>query len=239
VGYSYTVFAVDFEKLKQFRTGDQALYQHIAPKCKDAVESVAEYLEDGYEWASDDDGDSDGGIIGKVLSIFGKKKQEVEEPKTDIGDEAISGEEALRHLILGGDFVSYGGTAYGYLFEAVLGQIGKRLDADGWESLRSSSNWDGEIEKALNKSGIKLALDGMMIGRGAPIAFPHGDDFPYLGHFTPEECKLLASQFESLDTKKAGAYTVSPEYGEIALNTMRNWFKECSDKGLGLVTFYY
>lgn len=241
VGYSYQVFAVDFAELKRLGKGDQALYEKLAPGCAEQIESVQEYLDEAFEFAQDDeDDDSGGGFFGAVASIFGKKKEkEPPKPAPALGDKPITGEEALRHLILGGDFVSYGGTAYGYLFESICEQIGERMDNEGWCSLRSSSNWDGEIEKALKKSGVKFPFRENLMGRGGPIDFPQGDDFPYMGHFSPEECKEFAKELANLDPAAAGKLTIEAEYGEISIRNLKKWMDHCAASNLGLVTFYY
>lgn len=240
VGYSYQVFAVDFAELNRLCDGDLALYEKLAPGCAEQVESVQEYLDEGFESAQDDEDEGGGGFFGAVASIFGKKKaKEPSKSASNLGDRPITGDEALRHIILGGGFVRYGGPAYGYLLESICEQIGERMDNDGWCSLRSSSNWDGEIEKALNKSGVKFPFKLLLVSRGGPVAYPQGYDFPYVGYFSPYECVEFAKELASVDPAAAGKLTIEAEYGEISIRNLKKWMDHCTASNLGLVTFYY
>jgi hypothetical protein len=240
MGYTLTPYAVDLDTMSaKIRNGDTAVFEAMKKKHGDEFESYQEYLDDSF-----DDGDDDnegGGIIGSILSIFGKKKAPVPEPVATSAD-AISAEEALRHLTVGGEFVPYGGTAYGYMYEWLCEEFGERLENSQWSSLRSSSGWTGKIDAALIGSGIakgEFSIEGTLMGRGAPLGFPHGDDFPYIGYVTAAECAKLDATFASLDIEAVANKTPYPTEAAVGLREMHSWFTTCAESNRALICFYY
>jgi hypothetical protein len=241
MSYTLSAFSVDFDSMTTvLRKGDTTLFEKLKKDHADDLESYQEYLDDAFD-EDDDDNDEGGGVMGAILSIFGKKKG-VPEPVENPSVTAITTEEALRHLTVGGNYVSYGGTAYGYMYEWLCEEFGERLRNDQWSSLRSGSRWIEIVDSALSKSGVShsdFSIEGTLMSRGAPLGFPFGDDFPSLGYLTASECVQMNEKFSNLDLEAVSKKTPHPVEAEEGLREMHQWFKVCAESNRGLACLYY
>ncbi len=96
----------------------------------------------------------------------------------DESDGEVSGCRALRDLVMGTVPEAGSGHPYGYALERLCDHLGRRLDADMWESI----HWE-----VLEDTGFEAVLSGS----GSPVPLPPIDDFPTIGHLTPEQVQEI------------------------------------------------
>jgi hypothetical protein len=159
---------------------------------------------------------------------------------------------ALRHLVMGLNRRNDSGYQYGYALEHLCAYLGERLDSDEWESIR----WE-----VLEETGMVEIMEG----NGSPVRLSRINDFPSLGHLTPEQVRVMAERIEqgplttaALSGKKPQRSASTAVLGWVLsritsrrrsrmtdqerrelLAEYEDWIKTAAANGKGLVFFYY
>lgn len=133
--------------------------------------------------------------------------------------------EAIRHLIMGGER-TLPGHIYGYSYKFVIEFFGRFLPNDCFYPC-SWSHQDAEYQPQLEALGTGLSIDALNYGGPYGVRFPSPDDFPGIGHWTPE---AIATGWDAMREVE----DLSAEMQQV-----RGWLETATKANLGLVAFYH
>lgn len=169
--------------------------------------------------------------------ISGRFKRELQSKAdyfaTEISGGAPSPFDAVRALIMGTVPEKGHGFMYAYGYETIIEHFGRFLDNNAFSSIRWS--YMEEVEKAFNRAGLAetLPFSDLYCGK-ALCKFPHPDDFPCYGYWSPETVVAGQKKFAELELPAD-----MEGYLKDALLAVRGWVNSAASKGEGILGFYY
>lgn len=157
--------------------------------------------------------------------ISGRFRERISRLNTDLDWSNERGEpsvfEAIRHLVMG-DEKTLDGAMYGYGFKFVVEFLGRSLDNAPFYPC--SSDHLSAVDAQLAEVGASIRMTGLVFG-GAPVSFPHPDDFPSIGHWNP------AQVAQGVEPLRAGTSN--------ELRTIAKWLDQTATADQGIVGFYH
>jgi len=167
-------------------------------------------------------GSGDQSLIAAIKTSQGDFLASVDE----INDEAgFTCAEALAELVNGGISQRELGYLYGYAVKAICMHLGKELSGAG--PFSRISGWTEEVDASLKAHGIPLAIDDVLYA-GSPVRIPEPDDYPFIGHMTPD---IVAPTLAAFQAQPAAA-----DNEDLLL--IRGWLEEAAKiPGGALVSF--
>lgn len=159
----------------------------------------------------------------------------LEEDEDEDGNplEPFSVEEALQHLIMGGERREEFGFVYAYCLEYLCLHYGDFLDNGHWSAMRSE--WFDTVQKGLKKAGVteKMFSLNTLFFRGSPVELPEVADFPNFGYLTRPEIAKARAVLAQAD------FTTVKDRGVVeAIEQIRSWLDECARSKRDLVCTY-
>src|SRR5262249_30618052 len=97
---------------------------------------------------------------------------------------------ALVQLVLGGKLDPSQGYKYGYALCSLCEYLGNVLAHDAWSSIRATGI--DTVDAVLHKAGVgpgTFSVHRFLVERGAPVAMPRPEDFPYIGYLKRGEIR--------------------------------------------------
>lgn len=176
-------------------------------------------------------GSYDARLLKKLNRQFRNEFGEIDE----LDEDAIPVEQALSHLVMGGQLDERSGFKYGYALKFLCEYFGKMLTNECWSSV--GWDWIEEIDNALADVGVDgkaFRVDPHLTTRGAPIPLPPIADFPAIGYLLEGEMADVVAELEQLED-------ADNENDEIrdSIDEARKWFNLCSRTHKDLVCFYH
>lgn len=145
----------------------------------------------------------------------------------------FSVDEALKGLIMGGDWREEFGFAYGYCFEFLCLHFGDFLNNSHWSAMRSE--WFDTVEKGLAKAGVTKKMFALkeLFFRGPPLPLPGLEEFPCIGYLTRPEIAKVRDVLATAD------FTKVKDRGVVeSIEQIREWLDECAKTNRDLVCTY-
>jgi hypothetical protein len=90
-----------------------------------------------------------------------------------------------------------------------------------------------ELDRGLTATGLSVSLESLMYGGGPLKGLPWPDDFPSMGHWTPEETAALRDAYGRLKPESE-----DPDVDEV-LVMLGEWLERSQARDHGLVGVYY
>lgn len=150
---------------------------------------------------------------------------------------------AICQLVLGRPLDPNMGDRYGWALECIVESISAPLEADCFESLRSSFDWTRELVKSAKEKGVDsplLSRKSLFLHRDCPIAIPDPESFPAISVLSAGESKQLMTSLERCGVKPLSSDDAKTldEWGAAALATILEWTRIAAEHHRGIVTFY-
>lgn len=210
MSYIVMPYRVDFARLKAIRgSRDQLLLEQLRPLAQEAS---------AYDDNDDEEWNDDGpivGIIRRVQRIFVGK---------------VSVEKALERFI-GGKSLSGDPVRYIEAFHVIVSHIATGLDNRAVAP--AAPQHFTYVDEAFNNNGIGTAVSmTSLIFGGAPVDLPSWDDFPQVGHMTPEAVEKAKGRIAAKD------WSSHPQEAQRTIALVDQWIDEAAAHGEGLVCFY-
>lgn len=152
---------------------------------------------------------------------------------SDIQNGAPTPFDAIRALLIGPVPDKGHGFMYAYAYETIVEHFGRFLDNNAFSSIRWS--YMEEVEEGFKKAGLNEVLPfSDLYGGQALCKFPHPDDFPSFGYWSPETVVAGHKRFQEIEIPAD-----LEEYVKDALLAVRGWVNSAAGKGEGILGFYY
>ncbi|QDT45914.1 hypothetical protein Pan241w_60420 [Gimesia alba] len=161
-------------------------------------------------------------VNSKDSDLFNELKEHFldEHDEDEWEEEDFNVKTGLEHLVSGAPISEEDRHMVGYGLEYLCQFVGgETMDTDRFASVHYDF-----LEK------VKYVLP--LVNRGAPIpTISLGDDFPYIGYLTRDECKKLSVETEELEHPDQGIL--------LAQNDFFKWVDAAASENKDLIGFYY
>lgn len=179
-------------------------------------------------------GSKDAKLLEKLRKEFRRElKDDADDLDEDEGE--ISLDQALEHLINGGELNEQFGYKYGYALKLFCEHFGDLLNNDKWAAL--DWDWIVTVDEALSDADVDAKVFRMgphLTTRGAPIKLPDIDDFPSIGYVLESE---MANIIEALSAATPKA--IDDEEISDSIEQVKKWLNESAGSHRDLICFYH
>lgn len=168
-------------------------------------------------------------------------EDEEDEEEDDKPVRELTAGAALVQMILSGTKDPSQNSKYGYTLNLLCEELGTVPDHDSWCTIRSSA-FD-TVDAILKKIGIApktFATHQFLVNRGAPVAIPKAEDFPFIGYLERSEIPPLLSKIDAAKVESAiqDEDQYEREWIRSAISELRGWLEACAKEDRDLICFY-
>lgn len=177
-------------------------------------------------------GSRDAALAAEVTGAFEAIFEQDDCEEDDEGEPTL--EEALHEVVEGRPLREGYGHKYGHVLKLLCWHFGEHLPNAHFSAMHH--DWADQVDGELIGAGVPEEAFGLkrhLMYRGAPVAIPEPDDFPFIGYLKAAEVGPALRALRAADFAE-----LSPEVRD-AVEELRGWLEACSRGAFDLVSFYH
>ena len=177
-------------------------------------------------------GSRDAALVAEITERFEGRFEDDDRDADDEDEPTL--EMALHEIIEGRPLRDGYGHKYAYVLEMLCWHYGRFLPNAHFSAMHY--DWADQVDGELIRAGVPEGTIGLkrhLMHRGAPVAIPEPDDFPFIGFLKAAEVGPALRAVQSADLAAP-----DPEVRD-AVAELRSWLEACGTTARDLVCFYH